>query len=184
MKYFLFLLLPFLLYAVEPTILEELTEEIGINSMAQKLEVQKKQSDTNSKRIDALSNRLKLMDKKMQDILNNLSSEKVNTPKKSPNIAVKAPKNVINNSNDVIYTIQVYSSYDEDSAIVFFNTLPEFMRQGIKLYKIGKYYVLRYGSQKIRSDLSSAKNHMIQLGYKDIFSVKTSLKRFNTAKDI
>jgi len=184
MKYFLFLLLPFLIYAGDTTILDELTEEIGIEAMAHKLEVQKKQSNTNTKRINELSNRLKLMDEKMQNILNSLSSKKVDAPKKPHNIAVKASKNVINNSNDVIYTIQIYSSYDEDSAIVFFKTLPEFMRQGIKLYKIGKYYVLRYGSQKIRSDLSSAKNHMIQLGYKDIFSVKTSMKRFNNAKDI
>jgi len=172
------------MHADKPTILEELTDEIGINSMAQKLEVQKKQSDTNTKRINELSNRLKLMDEKMQDILNSLSSKKVNAPTKPHNIAVKAPRNIINNNSDIIYTIQIYSSYDKDSAIVFFNTLPEFMRQGIKLYKIGKYYVLRYGSQKIRSDLSSAKKQMVQLGYKDIFSVKTSMKRFNNAKDI
>jgi len=184
MKYFLLLLLPLLIYAVEPTILEELTEEIGINSMAQKLEIQKKQSNSNTKRINQLSNRLKLMDEKMQDILNNLSNKKLNTSKKPLNIAVEAPKSVINNSNEIVYTLQIYSSYDRGSAVVFFNNLPEFMRQGIKLYKIDKYYVLRYGSQRIRSDLSSAKKQMIQLGYKDIFSVKTSLARFNAAKTI
>jgi len=184
MKYIFFLLLPFLIYANEPTILEELTDEIGIGAMAQKLEVQKSQSDTNSKRIDELSSRLKLMNEKMQDILNTLTNKNVNDTKKHSKIVVSRPKNVINNSSKVIYTIQIYSSYDRDSAVIFFNRLPEFMRKEIKLYKIGNYYVLRYGSEAVRSDLSAAKKHMIELGYKDVFSVKTSISRFNAAKII
>jgi len=182
MKYIFFLLLPFLIYANEPTILEELTDEIGIEKMAQKLEIQKSQSDTNSKRIDDLSNRLKLMNEKMQDILNTLTNKNINDTKEHSTLVVNSPKEVINNSSKVIYTIQIYSSYDRDSAVKFFNKLPEFMRKEIKLYKIGSYYVLRYGSEEVRSNLSAVKNHIVELGYKDVFSVKTSISRFNSAE--
>jgi len=182
---FIFLLFPYLLYANEPTILEDLVDEIGIDTMSSKLELQKNQSDKNTQRIDELSNRLKLMDKQMQEVLNSLSSQKKdNKPVKQNKKVVKIEKKKLIIDEGIIYTLQFYSSYDKESAIRFFTQLPEFVRNETKLYKIGRYFVLRYGAKKVRADLSPIKKQLIQIGYEDIFSVKTSMKRFNAAKDI
>jgi len=175
----LFLFSPIFLFG---TILEDITNEIGIEQMSSKLENQKSEAENNRKRIDALTKRLETLDTKMQSVLNRLNSKKEKKQQKAKPIKVKTSSNSVEENNQIVYTLQIYSSYSKESALLFFNTLPQFMQENMRLYSIGKFYVLRYGKEEIRSNLSIAKKKIVELGIKDVFSVKTSLATYNSAE--
>jgi len=72
------------------------------------------------------------------------------------------------------YTIQLITTLSLESTLKALFKLPTNLKKETKIYKIGKYFVARYGAAKEAKSIRGKIKHFKKLGFKDAYLVKTT----------
>jgi len=176
-----FLILILFLHAEDekPDVMQVLFLKLGIKALSEEISTTKKQSSTNSVKLDIIEKRLDNIEKNMELLLGFVNSREV--IKNNKDDTMQRALKIENIKSETLYSIQLFTASKQKSIKEFIHKLPQQIKKQTRIYNINNYFVIRYGAEKLKKNLYEIVNEFKNSGLKDVFIVQISEKSYSNS---